>query len=195
MTALPNRPLMSEEEYLKLDRNSTDVRYEYYNGHVRMLARGSIDHATIGANVISILRGLLRGSPCRVLTSDARVRLPAKLVYPDVSVSCDERDRGRIDIVQYPRLIVEVLSPATEGFDRGQKLAYYRECPTIQEYMLVDSLRPVIEVFKREKSNFWMYHAFAMGEDVELASIDVHFPVKAVYEDITFPPDNEKIFE
>lgn len=80
MTALPNRPLMSEEEYLELDRNSIDVRYEYYNGHVRMLAGGSIDPATIGANVISVLRGLLHGSPYRVLTSDVRVRLPAKLV-------------------------------------------------------------------------------------------------------------------
>jgi Uma2 family endonuclease len=195
MTALPNRPLMSEEEYLELDRNSVDVRYEYYNGHVRMLAGGSIDHATIGANVISILRGLLRGSSCRVLTSDARVRLPAKLVYPDVSVSCDERDRGRIDIVQYPRLIVEVLSPSTEAFDRGQKFAYYRECTTIQEYVLIDSQRPAVEVFKRERNSFWTYHAFEPGEDVELASIDVRFPVDAVYEDINFPLDNGEISE
>ncbi len=138
MTASPNRLTMSVEEYLALDRNSTETRYEYIDGHVTMMAGGTLDHATISLNMASTLRGLLRGSSCRVFALDARVRLSAtRYVLPDVTVSCDGRDQGRIDVIQYPHLIVEVLSPSTEDYNRGRKFTYYRECPTIQEYVMV----------------------------------------------------------
>lgn len=188
MTALPHRPTMSVEEYLELDRRSVERRYEYIDGYVTMLAGGTLDHAMISANVISVLRSSLRGSPCRVFTSDARVCLSEKrYVYPDISVSCDERDRGQTDTIQYPRLVVEVLSPSTEGYDRGRKFAYYRECPTIQEYVLVDTQYPAVEVYRREKDRFWTLHAFDLNDNVQLASLGIHFSVSAVYEDITFP--------
>ncbi len=104
--ALQHHYVMSVEEYLQLDRNSEN-RYEYIDGYVTMMSGGTLDHATIGANVISILRGLLRGSPCRVFTSDARVRLSEeRYVYPDATVSCSEQDRGQVDSVQQPRFIV-----------------------------------------------------------------------------------------
>ena len=125
MTALPRRSTMSVEEYLQLDRDSIDTRYEYIDGHVVMMAGGTLDHATISANTISTLRNLLRGSSCRVFTTDARVRISqTRYLYPDVSVSYNTQDRGRVDIVQSPRLVVEVLSPSTEATDRGRKLAY-----------------------------------------------------------------------
>ena len=191
MTASPHRPLMSVEEYFQLDQNSIDTRYEYIDGHVRMLAGGTINHATISANITSILHGAIHGHSCRVLSSDARVRLSeTRYVYPDVSVSCDERDRGEIDLVRYPRVIVEILSPSTEAYDRGEKFAYYRKCPAIQEYVLVNTRYPSIEVFRRAKNTFWAYHAFEPGEDVELASIGVRFPVADVYENVVFPPDD-----
>ena len=137
MMALSHDTTMSVEEYLQLDRSSIEARYEYIDGYVTMLAGGTLDHATIGANIISILRRSLRGSPCRVFTSDARVRLSkTRFVYPDATVSCDEQDRGQNDNVQSPRLVVEVLSPSTEGYDRGRKFGFYRECPTIQEYLI-----------------------------------------------------------
>jgi Uma2 family endonuclease len=192
MMALPHDPLMSVEDYLQLDRNSIETRYEYIDGYVSMLAGGTLDHATISANTISLLRNLLRGSPCRVFTSDARVRLSkTRYVYPDVSISCDEQDRGQNDMVQHPRLIVEVLSSSTEGYDRGRKFAYYRECPTIQEYLLIDSQRPMVEVYRREKHDLWILRAFRLGEDVELVNLGVRFPVSAVYEDVIFPPQDE----
>ena len=93
--ALFHDPTISVEEYLQLDRNSIERRYEYIDGYVTLLDGGTLDHATIGANIISILRRSLRGSPCRVFTSDARVRISnMRFVYPDASVSCDEKDRG-----------------------------------------------------------------------------------------------------
>jgi Uma2 family endonuclease len=161
---------------------------------VRMMAGGTLDHATISANIISILRGLLRGGPCRVFTSDARVRLSeTRFVYPDVSVSCNGQDRGQTDIVQYPRLVVEVLSPSTEGYDRGRKFGYYRECSTVQEYVLIDAQRPLVELYRRERNMLWMLRAFGQGEDVELASLGLRFSVTDVYEDVTFPPEENNL--
>jgi Uma2 family endonuclease len=190
MTALPNRPTMSVEEYLALDRNSTETRYEYIDGHVTMMAGGTLDHATISLNIASTLRGLLRGSSCRVFSSDARVRLSAtRYVLPDVTVSCDGRDRGRVDVIQYPHLVVEVLSPTTEDYNRGRKFTYYRDCPTIQEYVMVNTEYQAVEVCRRARNDLWSFHVFRSGEDVELASLRVRFPITAVYEDMTLPPE------
>ena len=185
MVALPRDPSMSVEEYLQIDRSSIETRYEYIDGYVTMLAGGTLDHATIGANIISILRRSLRGTPCRVFTSDARVRLSrTRFVYPDASISCDEQDRGQSDNVQSPLLVVEVLSPSTEGYDRGRKFGFYRECPTIQEYLLLDSQRPMLEVYRRERHNLWILRAYRLDEDVELTNLGVRFPVSTVYEDV-----------
>ncbi len=192
MMALSHDPTMSVEEYLQLDRSSIETRYEYIDGYVTMLAGGTLDHATIGANIISILRRSLRGGPCRVFASDARVRLSrTRYVYPDASVSCDEHDRGRNDNVQSPRLVVEVLSASTESYDRGRKFAFYRECPSIQEFLLIDSQRPMLEVYRRERHDFWLLRAYRMDEVVELTNLGVHFAVSEVYEDVIFPPEVE----
>ena len=185
MVALPRDPSMSVEEYLQIDRSSIETRYEYIDGYVSMLAGGTLDHNTIGANIINILRHSRRGTPCRVFTSDARVRLSStRFVYPNASISCDEQDRGQSDNVQSPRLVVEVLSPSTEGYDRGRKFGFYRECPTIQEYLLIDAQRPMLEVYRREKHDLWILRAYRLDEDVELTNLGVRFPVSDVYEDV-----------
>jgi Uma2 family endonuclease len=189
--ALYNRSTMSVEEYLRLDRNSAETRYEYIDGYVRMLAGGSAKHSTIAVNLTGILLGPLRAKGCRVYNSDLRVRLSeSHFVYPDVTVSCDTRDRGEVDMVQYPRVVIEVLSPSAEDYDRGRKFAYYRECLTIQEYVMVNTAYPAIEVCRREKHDLWSFHIYRPGDYVELASLDVRFPVSAAYEDVEFPQDD-----
>jgi Uma2 family endonuclease len=190
MATLPHRPSMSIEAYLDLDRRSSETRYEYIDGYVRMLAGGTPDHAKIAANVIGVLYGILEGSSCSVYTSDVRVCLAeTRYVYPDVSVSCDARDQEQEEMIQYPCLIVEVLSPSTEAYDRGRKLAFYRQCPSIREYVLVDSQRQTVEVFRREKNTFWTYHAFGPGDDVELASLGVRFPLVKLYRNVVLAED------
>jgi Uma2 family endonuclease len=190
MATLPHRPSMSIEAYLDLDRRSSETRYEYIDGYVRMLAGGTPDHAKIAANVIGVLYGSLEGSSCSVYTSDVRVCLAeTRYVYPDVSVSCDARDQEQEEMIQYPCLIVEVLSPSTEAYDRGRKLAFYRQCPSIREYVLVDSQRQTVEVFRREKNTFWTYHAFGPGDDVELASLGVRFPLVKLYRNVVLAED------
>ena len=110
--ALPNRPTMSVEDYLALDRSSREARYEYIDGVATLLAGGTADHATICVNLTSLQHSALRGKECRVYNSDLRVRLSrTRYVYPDLSVSCDTRDRGQTDTLQSPRLVIEVLSP------------------------------------------------------------------------------------
>lgn len=191
--ALPDRPAISVEEYLRMDRESMETRYEYIDGQVRMLAGGTINHSQISVNVTRILYDLLRGSPCRVLNSDVRVRLSeSRYVYPDVTVSCDGRDRGTVDIIQSPRLVVEILSESTEDYDRGRKFTYYRACPTIQEYMLVSSTYQAVEVFKRERKNLWTLRFFGPDDIVELTGLGVSFSVSAVYEGIILPEDGNQ---
>jgi Uma2 family endonuclease len=191
MVAQPNRSLKSVEDYLALDRSSFETRYEFIDGHVYMLAGGTLDHSTIKINITSLLRSLIHGGPCRVYDSDARVRLSQKrYVYPDVSVSCDSRDRGTIDTVQYPCLIIEVLSTSTEAYDRGKKFSYYRACPTIEEYVLVDTQQQSVEVYRREQ-DFWKLYPFGPGDQVVLASLGVRFPIAAIYEDVTLPEEED----
>lgn len=127
MVADPHRRFMSVEEYLELDRKSPDARYEFIDGIVTMLDGGTANHSLIAANIISSLHTLLRGQSCRTYTSDMRVNIAGnRYVYPDVTVSCDERDLGAVETLHYPSLIVEVLSASTEVYDRGRKFGYYR---------------------------------------------------------------------
>lgn len=193
MTAQSSRPFMTVEEYLQLDRNSMDARYEYIDGQVRMLSGGSVNHSIIGVNVTSTLHRLLRGTPCRVYNSDIRVYVSeTRYFYPDATVSCNERNQGDDDTIHAPRLIVEVLSSSTEAFDRGQKFAFYRACPTIQEYVLIGSERLSIELFRRVKNNLWMLQTFGPDDDMQLNSLDISISASALYENVVFPEgDNQ----
>ncbi|HEX4203140.1 MAG TPA: Uma2 family endonuclease [Ktedonobacteraceae bacterium] len=192
--ALPEYPFMDVEDYLELDRNSKHVRYEYIDGELRMLAGGSTYHSIIIANLNGILYGLLRKSPCRVYNSDIRLQLSTSCYfYPDVTISCDQRDLELSDMIRYPRVIFEVLSPSTEPVDRGKKFVYYRECTTVQEYVLVDSQSKLLEIYRREEDG-WKLHIFGPGDEIQLASVQVHFPFDDVYEgtQLTGSPKNKR---
>src|ERR1700730_13029680 len=192
--ALEHTPTISVEEYFQLEENNPDTRYEYLDGYAYMMSGGSANHATISGNIYAILRSLLRGGPCRAYNSDMKVRVSeTRYFHPDVTVSCDPRDRGTADLIQSPRLVVEVLSPSTEARDRGRKLQYYLACPSIEEYLLVDSRSMRIEIYRKEP-NKWIYDAFEADDEVELASLGVRFPVVAAYEDVIFEAEeNDKL--
>lgn len=114
--------IMDVEDYLILNRASKNVRYEYLEGEIQMLAGGSPDYAIIIANVTAIIKGPLKGGQCRVYNSDVQLQLSEKrYVFPDITVSCDQRDRNQQETIRYSRLVVEVLSSSTEATDRGGK--------------------------------------------------------------------------
>ena len=147
-------PTMSVEEYFELEENHPDTRYEYLDGYVYMMSGGSANHAAIRGNIYAILKNALRGGPCRAYNSDMKARVSEKRYFhPDVTVSCDPRDRGTTAVLQSPRLVVEVLSPSTEARDRGRKLQCYLACPSVEEYLLVDARSMRIEIYRKEQKS------------------------------------------
>jgi Uma2 family endonuclease len=184
MIAEPYRSLMSVEEYLELDRYSQEARYEYIDGIVTMMAGGTANHSRISVNIVSQLHMALQDSPCIVYNSDMRVSIsPTRYVYPDISVSCDPHDQedGTTDIVQYPRVIIEVLSPATEAYDRTKKFTYYRDCPAIQEIVFVSTQEVAVDLYRRATDKLWALHLYRSGDQVELKSINVRIPIAMLY--------------
>ena len=188
MIAQPQHLKMSVAGYLALDAESTDVRYEYIDGYAYMLAGGTPTHALIAANLIAEIGAQLRGGSCRVYTSDAKVRLSqSRYVYPDVTVSGDEHDQHiEAAALHSPRLVIEILSPKTEAYDRGNKSSYYRACPTIQEYVLVSTQQRAVEVYRRASDKLWTLHTFGPNEQVHFVSIEVTLPMDIIYEHIRF---------
>lgn len=184
--ALEHRQTMSVEEYFQLEENNHEIRYEYIDGHVYAMAGGTADHDTVKSNIQSLLWNFLRHSNCRVYSSDMKVYISeTRYFHPDVIVTCDPRDRGRIQAIQSPRLVVEVLSPSTELTDRTLKLKNYRAHPTIEEYVLADSQSVKIEIY-RKKGELWIYDAFENDDEIILHSLECRLSLVDIYAGVEF---------
>ena len=182
---------ISLEDFLALDRESLDQKYEYCHGRMYALAGGSNRHSIIAGNAMFLVRQLLDEKGCNncvVFNSDMTVRLRDSCRLPDVSVSCDPRDIEDFKhYIEYPFLIIEVLSPATENEDRERKRFEYLEWPSIQEYVMISQDIQRVEVFTR-KGTMWLYHFYKKGDIVELKSINVCFPIDRLYR-LVIPSD------
>jgi Uma2 family endonuclease len=180
---------MTVEEWRELERANPDVKYEYIDGQVDLMSGGSLAHSRISSNAVRALEDALGSEPCFVYNSDASVCLSeARYTYPDVSVSCDPRDQPATDQIQVqtPRVIVEVLSDSTEGKDRIRKANLYHVCPSIQEYMLIATKYQAVEV-QRRAGDEWTLHLFGPGDEIELVSLGVRFPLAVLYRGTTVP--------
>jgi Uma2 family endonuclease len=187
---------MSLEDYLALVERDPEHAYEYLDGRVYMMTGGSPDHSIIGSNLTGLLQALLRGRCCIVYNSDVYVQLSEQYrVYPDVTVSCDGRDRGALEVIRYPCLVAEVLSPATEARDRGQKSLQYRSSPSIQEYLLISSEFPLVEVFRRERQEFWSLYTLGLDDTIELTGLNLRFPVAELYHNTSFLKEANELAE
>ena len=184
------------EEYLRREQES-HVRHEYYDCEVLPMSGGTFEHSRICANVVGELRNRLKGTPCGVQDSNLRIRVPrTKLyTYPDASVLCgepqfDPLDAGRQTLTN-PTLIVEVLSPSTEAWDRGGKFDNYRLIELLREYVLVRWDSPAVETFLRQPDGRWVF-AVAVGLDAAalLQSVNVELPLAEVYRGVTRPEQN-----
>jgi Uma2 family endonuclease len=181
----PQFPHIDVEDYLILDNTSKTAKYEYLDGELRMLAGGSPNHSIIANNIGTMLNNALSKSPCIVYNSDVRFRLSAsRYVHPDVTVSCDARDRISEDDIQYPLLIVEVLSPSTQAVDTGEKLDMYLEYPTLEEYILVGSQKKSVQIYHR-KDDVWTRRIYRLGSIIRLHSIDVEIAFDDIYKKTT----------
>ncbi|WP_271253170.1 Uma2 family endonuclease [Pseudanabaena sp. Chao 1811] len=187
-------PSLSPTEYLEWEVTQ-EGRYEYEYGEVIEVTGGKLENNEIALNLIVLLRSHLRGKGCRILGGDAKLMtIPSNVYYfPDVVVSCDSRDRNAREFLQYPCLIAEVLSPATESRDRGIKLRNYLKIDSLQEYMLINSDSPSIEFYRRsERTEVWEYLTINSSDltvndpEVQLTSIDISLPLSLIYENVDF---------
>ena len=198
MVGQPGRTHMSVEEYLELDRNSSDARYEYADGYAYLMSGGTPQHALIIGNFQGELSRQLRQQrkPCWAYPADATVKLSeTRYVHPDVVVTCDEQDLASTSVLRSPLLVVEVLSPGTERKDRAEKFDWYRACSSIQEIVLVRTEHQLVEVYRRRSAERqWLLQIYGPGENIELKSLDLEVSMERIYEEITFekPAGNEK---
>jgi Uma2 family endonuclease len=178
---------LTPEEYFIWEEQQL-LRHEYLSGEVYAISGGTQNHGRIASNIIFILKGHLRGGGCQVGNSDCRVNIfeTKDYVYPDVSVTCDERDRTAIQAIQYPCLIVEVLSASTASYDRGDKFRMYRRNPSLQDYVLVDAEKIAIDLYRKNDRGNWEIFNYQSGDNIDLQSIGLSFSIESVYEDIIF---------
>jgi len=186
MVALSDRLLMSYEEYLAWEATQ-EMRHEYINGEVIAMAGGTRNHNRVTGNIFKILDDALSDRQCEVYIADVKVQVEpsCKYFYPDVVVTCDERDRDP-QLVLFPCLIIEVLSPSTEAYDRGFKFSQYRKFDSLQEYVLVQVEQPIVEVFQRYQDGKWWFAEYGMSDRIFLKSVNVEITVSDLYRYVQF---------
>jgi len=173
-------------DYVSLEENST-VKHEFLGGLVWAMAGGSPDHARIAANITAWISTQLAGRRCAVFSSDLRVRVPATglATYPDVTVVCGplefDPDDAKRHTITNPALIVEILSPSTEEYDRGEKLLHYQQIASLHEVVLVAQAEQRIEIWRRGPG-VWALETGA-SDHVHLATLGCDLPLATVYRD------------
>ncbi len=192
MIALSSHQPLTPEQYLEFEKTS-EVKHEYIDGEIYAMAGTTKIHNTISLNLALLLRGKLSQSVCQTYMADVKVSVSdkKKFFYPDLVVTCDENDDESDYYIQHPRIIIEILSPSTESFDRGKKFAFYRKIPSLQEYILVNTEKYLVECFRRQSKDIWLLQTYegqaaiaqieALGMDVPLVDIyaTVELPSKA----------------
>lgn len=175
---------LTEAEYLEFELTS-EVRHEYVDGQVYAISGGSEQHSLIAVNLYSLLRNQLRGTGCRVFSSDMKIWIPQLKIfyYPDLSVVCDAQDRERY-FKSKPCLIIEVLSPSTQRIDRNEKLRNFPLIETLQEYVLISQDRPSVTIHRRDRD--WLPQNFGVDSFLQLESIGLEIAIADIYEDIEF---------
>ncbi len=192
MVAASEHYYMTAEQYLEWEEKQP-LKYEYMEGEVYTMTGGTLPHNDISFNFASALRNHLRSQSCKVQIYDAKVQIADSRFYhyPDVVVSCDQRDQKAIKFLQYPCLIIEVLSPSTEGLDRGKKFQNYRKIETLQEYVLVSSEQKYIECFRINEQGFWELHTFSESDELQLNSVEFNYSVNLIYENVILIDETE----
>ena len=185
MTLSKSYNYASHEDYLEGEKISP-IKHEYRQGEIYAMAGASDAHETICINLVNLLTTHVRGRGCRIYAGNMKARIEQADVfyYPDIMVTCDERDRSLEYFKCYPRFIVEVLSPTTASFDRGNKFADYRTVETLQEYVVINQERIGVESYRRNAEGRWELYPYIAGEEVRLASVDFQCPIAQIYEDV-----------
>lgn len=181
-------PSLSPAEYLEWEEKS-ETKHEYIDGEIFAMAGSSGKHAVIVKNFILTVGPHLRGTGCDLYPQDVKAKIShrSRFYYPDLMVTCDDRDKPDDYVKRYYKMIVEVLSDSTESFDRGDKFADYRRSESLEEYVLVSQHRMNVEVYRKNVAGRWELQAYERGDRVELVSLGLEFAIEDLYEDVTLP--------
>ncbi|WP_448379557.1 Uma2 family endonuclease [Gloeomargarita sp.] len=188
MIAVPSHDrYFTPEEYFAWEAKQLE-KYELIDGRVYAMTGGTQNHSTIAINLLVLIRTHLRGEKCRVFNSDVKVNIlhTSDYTYPDVSVTCDERDRKHPLYITYPCLLVEVLSPSTEAYDRGKKFERYRRNPNLIDYVLVSSEEMAVDIYHKNEAGDWLILSYRAGDTVEFKSINLRVQIEQIYEEVVF---------
>ena len=198
MTALPQRKY-SLEEYFEIERNSEE-KFEYWDGNIWCMAGASPEHERIVVNTGAHLRELFRGRGCSVFGSNLKVKVPVYTPYryPDLSVYCGEgiyETMGGMEVSTNPQMLIEVLSPSTEAFDRGEIFTYYKSIESFTEYLLIATNRPHVTQFIKRNENEWIQReAIGLDRKLFLETFGVEILLSEIYLDVQFPEPSQNLF-
>jgi Uma2 family endonuclease len=182
------KPGYTPQEYLAIERSSQQ-KNEYFNGEIFAMGGASERHNLIVGNIFAALHGQLRNKPCKVYSSDMRVKITQTglYTYPDIVALCGEAqfDDEQLDTLVNPTVIIEVLSKSTEGYDRGEKFAHYRKITSLVEYVLISQDKNRIENYRRQPDNQWLMSEVSQPqESLELLSIQSTLLMADVYDKV-----------
>jgi Uma2 family endonuclease len=194
MVTSVEHPYLTPEAYLQLEESSP-IKHEYIDGEIYAMAGASDANITIAGNLFANLRNHVRGSDCRVYISDMKTQIESlnRYFYPDLMVTCDQRDQETSTYKRFPKLIVEVLSPSTAAFDRGDKFADYQHLESLQEYVLINTHLQRVECYRRQGKGLWSVQFFREPDlTFELCSVGYKGSLDALYEDVVLPSCTEQ---
>lgn len=182
--------LVSPQEYLELERKAS-FKSEYRHGVIVRVPGASPEHVYIRSDLHTELGICLKSTPCELCDSDLKVRTQMTYSYPDLTVVCDEPiyeyDADKNGILLNPTLIVEVLSPSTEAYDRGDKFAAYRELPSFREYLLLSQTQPLLEQYIKQADDKWELYIYqGLDKVVRLESVNCTLTLKDIYRRVKF---------
>jgi len=190
MSSAATKKRFTPQEYLALERKS-ETRNEYYNGEIFAMSGASREHNLIAGNLFRDIGNQLEDRPCETYMNDMRVWIEATglYTYPDVVVVCDEprfQDR-EVDTLLNPTVIVEVLSPTTEAYDRGDKFRHYRRIDSLREFVLISQDRMMVERYTRQGKDWVLSDMTDPDQVLKLESIGCQIPLDRIYAKIKFP--------
>ena len=185
MSAIVKPKWLSYAEYLERERVAA-TKNEYYAGEIIAMAGGSRRHNSITGNIFAALYTKLTHASCRPFLSDQRIRISQLDLgtYPDLSVVCGELEGDMVDpeAITNPCVLVEVLSPSTESYDRGKKFDFYRQIDSLEEYVLVSQQEPIVERFKRQPNGDWLLTVYkGLEATLNLTSIQTDLQLQDIY--------------
>ena len=182
--------LFTVEEYIEFEEKS-EIRHEFHEGHLYPIDGTGDAHNEIIQNTVALMRPVFRKRGCKIYSENLKLQIyeKGKYIYPDIILTCDERDKNSTFIKRYPSLVIEVLSKSTASYDRSTKFDWYRELRSVQYYLIIESRWQSVELYSRtEKKNVWTIQSYSEPtEIIELPKLDFQITFEDLYEGLGLP--------